>query len=76
MYTQVYDSKDGSHLDTLRGHRDTVYTLSYSRDGQSMEVYVLPIDPFGGINLRNFQEEYIFSRFASQLSRQCLRCSL
>lgn len=34
MCIQVYDAKDGSHLDTLRGHRETVYTLSYSRDGQ------------------------------------------
>lgn len=29
----VYDSKEGDLLHSLRGHKDTVYTVDYSRDG-------------------------------------------
>ena len=33
-HTQLYDSSDGKLKQTLKGHRDLVYCLSYSRDGE------------------------------------------
>ncbi|KAG5666409.1 hypothetical protein PVAND_014438 [Polypedilum vanderplanki] len=30
----VYDATDGNLIDTLKGHKDTVYCLAYSRDGK------------------------------------------
>jgi WD40 repeat protein len=30
----VYDSSDGDLLHSLKGHKDAVYTVSYSRDGK------------------------------------------
>jgi intraflagellar transport protein 122 len=30
----VYDANDGDLLHSLRGHRDCVYTVAYSKDGK------------------------------------------
>ncbi len=31
---QVYNTEDGKMVDNLKAHKDTVYTVSYSRDGK------------------------------------------
>ncbi len=31
---QVYDTADGEIINSLKGHKDTVYCVAYSRDGK------------------------------------------
>lgn len=34
MYEQVYSANDGKQLQALKGHKDTVYCVSWARDGK------------------------------------------
>lgn len=34
MFSQVYDTNDGTLIQPLKGHKETVYCVAYSRDGK------------------------------------------
>jgi WD40 repeat protein len=35
-FLQVYDASDGSLLQPLKGHKDTVYCVAYAKDGKRL----------------------------------------
>lgn len=34
LFCQVYDTSDGTLLQPLKGHKDTVYCVAYAKDGK------------------------------------------
>jgi hypothetical protein len=39
LFNQVYNTTDGDIVDMLKGHRDTVYCLSYDYTGERAFIY-------------------------------------
>lgn len=36
LFCQVYDTSDGTLLQPLKGHKDTVYCVAYAKDGKRL----------------------------------------
>lgn len=34
LFKQVYDTSDGTLIQPLKGHKDTVYCVAYAKDGK------------------------------------------
>ncbi len=38
---QVYDTADGTLIQPLKGHKDTVYCVAYAKDGNDIILYLI-----------------------------------